>query len=92
MSGQIHELTHGVSGFEYHNNLESARTGDGIHVPGACTDDHSYLQVHAQLFFFNRFDAINSGKCLRLTYVHKHLKCDSMMYFHFKNRDQYGTG
>ena len=51
MSGQIHELTHGVSGFEYHNNLESARTGDGIHVPGACTDDHSYLQVHAQLFF-----------------------------------------
>ena len=51
ISGQWHELIHGVSGFEYHNNLESARTGDGMHVPGSCTDDRSYLQVHPQCIF-----------------------------------------
>ena len=42
---KIHELIHGVSGFEYHRALDAARTGDGAHVPGACTVDHSLLQV-----------------------------------------------
>jgi len=28
--GELHELVHGVSGFEYHRALEAARTGDGM--------------------------------------------------------------
>ena len=43
-TGQIHELAHGTSGYEYNNVLDAARTGDGMHVPGSCTFDHSYLQ------------------------------------------------
>eukprot|EP00550_Attheya_septentrionalis_P003205 CAMPEP_0198286700 /NCGR_PEP_ID=MMETSP1449-20131203/5698_1 /TAXON_ID=420275 /ORGANISM="Attheya septentrionalis, Strain CCMP2084" /LENGTH=823 /DNA_ID=CAMNT_0043984485 /DNA_START=392 /DNA_END=2864 /DNA_ORIENTATION=+ len=40
----IHEMVHATAGFEYHNQLDKARTGDGMHVPGSCTDDHSHLQ------------------------------------------------
>lgn len=40
----MHELEHGISGFEYHMALEAARNGDNMHVPGACTDAHSSLQ------------------------------------------------
>lgn len=43
--GLMHELIHGVSGFEYQNALSSVRSGDQQHVPGACTIDHSALQV-----------------------------------------------
>ena len=43
--GLMHELIHGVSGFEYQNALDKARSGDFQHVPGACTIDHSRLQV-----------------------------------------------
>jgi len=43
-TGQLHELTHGVSGYEYNRALDAARTGDGAHVPGSCTLDHSSLQ------------------------------------------------
>jgi len=28
--GELHELVHGVSGFEYFRALEAARTGDGM--------------------------------------------------------------
>jgi len=41
---QMHEIVHGISGYEFNNNLEAARTGDGMHVPGSCTMDHSSLQ------------------------------------------------
>merc|ERR1740130_1426413 len=41
---QEHELLHGTAGFEYHRHLDAYRTGDGAHVPGACTNDHSVLQ------------------------------------------------
>jgi len=40
----IHEIEHGTCGYEFNNQLEAARTGDGMHVPGACTFDHSPLQ------------------------------------------------
>lgn len=50
-SGQMHELAHGVAGFEFHNVLDSARTGDGQHVPGSCTVDHSSLQVRPNTQF-----------------------------------------
>eukprot|EP00978_Attheya_sp_CCMP212_P004610 scaffold10049_cov70-Attheya_sp.AAC.2 len=40
----IHEIVHSTAGFEYHRLLDKARTGDGMHVPGSCTDDHSHLQ------------------------------------------------
>ena len=43
--GQLHELAHGVSGYEFSNNLKSIRHGDRMHVPGACTFDHSSLQA-----------------------------------------------
>ena len=39
-----HELLHGAAGFGYHSRVDAARNGDGAHVPGACTDDHSVLQ------------------------------------------------
>jgi hypothetical protein len=39
-----HELLHGAAGFGYHSRVDAARNGDGMHVPGACTDDHSVLQ------------------------------------------------
>jgi len=41
---QNHELTHGISGFEYHNTLNLARAGDRAHYDAACTGDHSSLQ------------------------------------------------
>jgi hypothetical protein len=40
----VHELVHATAGFEHHQLLDKARTGDGMHVPGSCTDDHSQLQ------------------------------------------------
>lgn len=42
--GLLHELLHGTSGFEYHNAFDLARSGDGMHFPGACTGDHSSQQ------------------------------------------------
>lgn len=42
--GQIHEWLHGAAGFSYHRVTPKARTGDGMHVPGTCTTDHSQLQ------------------------------------------------
>ena len=40
----IHEVIHSVGGFEFHNIYGGARRGDGMHVPGSCTTDHSTLQ------------------------------------------------
>jgi len=45
---QIHEITHGVAGYDYNSFLDKARTGDGQHVPGTCTVDHSSLQVSSK--------------------------------------------
>ncbi|GKY91002.1 hypothetical protein MPSEU_000073000 [Mayamaea pseudoterrestris] len=42
--GQIHEWLHGAAGFSYQRYLTNARKGDGMHVPGTCTSDHSQLQ------------------------------------------------
>ena len=43
--GQMHEYLHGASGFAFQQNFAAkARVGDGMHVPGACTTDHSQLQ------------------------------------------------
>lgn len=44
-NAQLHELLHGTSGFEYHNAFDQARSGDGMHFPGACTGDHSSQQA-----------------------------------------------
>jgi len=41
---QVHELIHGMAGYEFNNVLDKARTGDGGHVPGSCTIDHSAMQ------------------------------------------------
>lgn len=42
--GQTHEWLHGSGGYSYQKYLSKARQGDGMHVPGACTTDHSPLQ------------------------------------------------
>ena len=39
-----HEILHATAGFGYHSEVDGARDGDGAHVPGSCTDDHSVLQ------------------------------------------------
>jgi hypothetical protein len=44
LRAEIHELVHGIAGYEFNNNFEAARTGDGMHLPGSCTMDHSSLQ------------------------------------------------
>lgn len=36
-NGQLHEMIHGVSGYEYNNQLAKARSGDKMHVPGRPT-------------------------------------------------------
>lgn len=56
--GQLHELIHGVSGYEYNRALDTARTGDGMVSYAMLIQNSRVLHLNSLNMFHSTFQEL----------------------------------